>query len=107
MCRRCPTTNIWNCSLTWCLGERLGSFLAQVSEGALEEISIRYSGHIAESKTDLIRNAAVKGILNETLEEKANLVNAEAIASARGLRIHEVAQAALGSEAPAVCFLCC
>ncbi len=71
------------------LAERLGSFLAQVSEGTLEEISIRYSGHIAESKTDLIRNAAVKGILNEALEEKANLVNAEAIASSRGLRIHE------------------
>ena len=61
----------------------------QVSEGTLEEISLRYSGHIAESKTDLIRNAAVKGILNEALEEKANLVNAEAIASSRGLRIHE------------------
>jgi D-3-phosphoglycerate dehydrogenase len=71
------------------LAERLGSFLAQVSEGALEEISLRYTGHIAESKTDLIRNAAVKGILNQALEEKANLVNAEAIASARGLRIHE------------------
>ena len=71
------------------LAERLGSFLAQVSEGTLEEISIRYSGHIAESKTDLIRNAAVKGILNQALEEKANLVNAEAIASSRGLRIHE------------------
>ena len=72
------------------LAERLGSFLAQVSEGTLEEISLRYSGHIAESKTDLIRNAAVKGILNEALEEKANLVNAEAIASSRGLRIHEL-----------------
>ncbi len=71
------------------LAERLGSFLAQVSEGTLEEISLRYSGHMAESKTDLIRNAAVKGILNEALEEQANLVNAEAIASARGLRIHE------------------
>jgi D-3-phosphoglycerate dehydrogenase / 2-oxoglutarate reductase len=71
------------------LAERLGSFLAQVSEGTLEEISLRYAGHIAESKTDLIRNAAVKGILNEALEEKANLVNAEAIASSRGLRIHE------------------
>ena len=71
------------------LAERLGSFLAQVSEDTLEEISLRYSGHIAESKTDLIRNAAVKGILNEALEEKANLVNAEAIASSRGLRIHE------------------
>jgi D-3-phosphoglycerate dehydrogenase / 2-oxoglutarate reductase len=71
------------------LAERLGSFLAQVSEGTLEEISLRYTGHMAESKTDLIRNAAVKGILNEALEEKANLVNAEAIASSRGLRIHE------------------
>ncbi|HKS77150.1 MAG TPA: phosphoglycerate dehydrogenase [Terriglobales bacterium] len=71
------------------LAERLGSFLVQASEGPLEEISIRYSGHIAEAKTELIRNAAVKGILNEALEEKANLVNAEAIATSRGLRIHE------------------
>jgi D-3-phosphoglycerate dehydrogenase len=71
------------------LAERLGSFLAQVSEGALEEVSLRYSGHIAEWKTELIRNAAVKGILNEVLEEKANLVNAGSIAAARGLRIHE------------------
>src|SRR5579862_4837919 len=71
------------------LAEKLGSFLAQVSEGALEEISLRYSGHIAEWKTDLIRNAAIKGILNEALEEKANLVNAAAIAAARGLRVHE------------------
>ena len=71
------------------LAERLGSFLAQVSEGTLEEISLRYSGHIAEWKTDLIRNAAIKGILNEALEEKANLVNAAAIASSRGLRVHE------------------
>src|ERR1700687_1207099 len=71
------------------LAERLGAFLARVSEGTLEEISLRYSGHIADAKTELIRNAAVKGILNEALEEKANLVNAAAIASSRGLRIHE------------------
>jgi D-3-phosphoglycerate dehydrogenase len=71
------------------LAERLGSFLAQVSEGTLEEISLRYSGHIGEWKTELIRNGAVMGMLNEALEEKTNLVNAAAIASARGLRIHE------------------
>src|SRR5579863_1364153 len=74
------------------LAERLGSFLAQVSEGALEEISLRYSGHIAGWKTELIRNAAIKGILNESLEEKANLVNAAAIASSRGLRVHEASK---------------
>src|SRR5256712_13800051 len=69
------------------LAERLGAFLAQASEGRLEEISLRYSGHIAEWKTELIRNAAIKGILNE--EEKANLVKAAAIASSRGLAVHE------------------
>jgi len=71
------------------LAERLGSFLVQASEGPLEEISLRYSGHIAEWKTELIRNAAIKGILNQASEEKANLVNAAAIATSRGLRIHE------------------
>ena len=71
------------------LAERLGSFLAQSSEGHLEEISLRYSGHIAEWKTELIRNAAIMGVLNVALEEKANLVNAAAIASTRGLQVHE------------------
>jgi D-3-phosphoglycerate dehydrogenase len=71
------------------LAERMGAFLAQVSEGTIEEISIRYSGHIGEWKTELIRNGAIKGILNQALEEKANLVNAAAIADARGLRVHE------------------
>jgi D-3-phosphoglycerate dehydrogenase / 2-oxoglutarate reductase len=71
------------------LAERMGAFLAQVSQGSLEEISLRYSGHIAEWKTELIRNAAVKGILNLALEEKANLVNAASIAQDRGLRVVE------------------
>ena len=71
------------------LAERMGAFLAQVSEGTIEEISIRYSGHIAEQKTELIRNGAIKGILNQALEEKANLVNAATIAGERGLRILE------------------
>jgi D-3-phosphoglycerate dehydrogenase / 2-oxoglutarate reductase len=75
------------------LAERLGSFLAQVGEGTLEEISLRYSGHIADWKTELIRNGAIKGILNEALEEKANLVNAAAIAASRGLRVHEARKA--------------
>ena len=75
------------------LAERMGSFLAQVSEGTLEEISLRYSGHIAEWKTELVRNGAIKGILNQALEEKANLVNAAAIADTRGLRVHEARKA--------------
>ncbi len=72
------------------LAERLGAFLAQVSEGPLVEVSLRYSGNVAEGKTELIRNAAVKGILNhQGLEERANLVNAATMAASRGLPIHE------------------
>ncbi len=71
------------------LAERMGGFLAQISEDRIEEISIRYSGHIAGWKTELIRNGAIKGILNQALEEKANLVNAATIADSRGLRVVE------------------
>jgi D-3-phosphoglycerate dehydrogenase len=75
------------------LAERMGAFLAQISEGSIQEISLRYSGHIAEWKTDLIRNGAIKGILNQTLDEKANLVNAASLAEERGLAVHEAHKA--------------
>jgi D-3-phosphoglycerate dehydrogenase / 2-oxoglutarate reductase len=72
------------------LAERLGAFLAQTTDGAAREISIRYSGPLAEWKTELIRNAGVKGVLNQRLEEKANLVNAAAMAADRGIAVHEI-----------------
>jgi D-3-phosphoglycerate dehydrogenase len=71
------------------LAERLGAFLAQAMEGNLEEVSLRYSGRIAEWKTDLVRNAAIKGILNLMLSERANLVNAAALAQERGIQVRE------------------
>jgi D-3-phosphoglycerate dehydrogenase len=71
------------------LAERLGAFIAQISDASLEGIAIQYTGHIAEWKTELIRNAAVKGILNVTVEDHANLVNAASLAAERGLTISE------------------
>ena len=71
------------------LAERLGSFLAQISGSSLEAIAISYTGHITESKTELIRNAAIKGILNVAVQDKANLVNAASLASERGLTVTE------------------
>ena len=72
------------------LAERMGAISGAGFRGhRIEEISIRYSGHIAEWKTELIRNGAIKGILNQALEEKANLVNAATIADERGLRVLE------------------
>jgi D-3-phosphoglycerate dehydrogenase len=71
------------------LSEKLGAFLAQATDGNVAEITIRYSGPIADWKTELIRNAGLKGILNQMISEKANLVNAAAIAEERGIRVIE------------------
>ncbi|MFB3813614.1 MAG: phosphoglycerate dehydrogenase [Terriglobales bacterium] len=72
------------------LAERLGAFVAQITEGNLQEVGLRYSGRIASWKTDLVRNAAVMGVLNQSLAEYANVVNATSVAEARGIRISEM-----------------
>jgi D-3-phosphoglycerate dehydrogenase len=73
------------------LSEKLGAFLASVVSptGSIEEISLRYSGRLTEWKTELIRNAAIQGILNQRIAERANVVNAAAIAEERGIQVHE------------------
>ena len=71
------------------LAERMGAFLSQATDGNVEGISLEYRGHLAEWKTDLVRNAAVMGILNRTLGEKANVVNAASIAASRGIAVLE------------------
>lgn len=69
------------------LAERLGTFVAQFPKGALESVSISYRGRLAELKTDLIRNAAIAGVLAHL--EPVNRINAASIAAERGIRIHE------------------
>lgn len=86
------------------LAEKLGSFLAQVSprDANLEEITVRYSGRIAEWKTELIRNAAIKGVLNQFEPDSANLVNAAGAAKDRGIRVEEVKKADTSGGAASV-----
>lgn len=69
------------------LAGRLGSFLAQTGKGGIESIHIRYSGSLADAKTDLVRNAAIEGLLQGS--ENVNRINAAAVAQERGIRIYE------------------
>src|SRR5215831_10118982 len=73
------------------LAEKLGAFLANLvsSSGSLEEIALHYSGRIIEWPTELIRNSAVQGVLNQRIAERANVVNAAAIAQERGIQVNE------------------
>jgi D-3-phosphoglycerate dehydrogenase len=85
------------------LAEKLGAFLANIvpSSGSIQEISIRYTGRIAEWNTELIRNAAIQGVLNQRIAERANVVNAAAIAQERGIQVHEGKKADAASSGTA------
>lgn len=77
------------------LGEKLGSFLAQVVSGALNEVRIIYDGGLAELNTHLVKNAVLKGVLNQVLshEMQANLINAGALAQSRAVEVAEIRSA--------------
>jgi D-3-phosphoglycerate dehydrogenase len=72
------------------LAGRLGSFLAQTGKGGIEGIDLTYGGSLAEAKTELVRNAAIAGLLQGS--ENVNRINAAAVAEERGIRIHEEKQ---------------
>jgi D-3-phosphoglycerate dehydrogenase len=72
------------------LAGRLGSFLAQAGKGGFDSIQLTYAGALLEAKTDLVRNAAIEGLLQGS--ENVNRINAAAVAHERGIRLHEEKQ---------------
>jgi D-3-phosphoglycerate dehydrogenase len=71
------------------LAERLGNFAAHIATGNPRTVRLVYHGKIADSNTNLIRNAGLAGVLNRSLAHKANLVNAMQIVAQRGWNIAE------------------
>jgi D-3-phosphoglycerate dehydrogenase len=66
---------------------RLGAFLAQAGKGGIESVDLVYGGELAEAKTELVRNAAIAGLLQGS--ENVNRINAAAVAEERGIRVCE------------------
>jgi len=71
------------------LGEKLGSFLAQISNYAIEEVLIEYHGEVVEYGTKPITTSVLKGLLTPFVGETVNFVNAPVMAKERGIRITE------------------
>jgi D-3-phosphoglycerate dehydrogenase / 2-oxoglutarate reductase len=72
------------------LAGRLGAFLGQAGKSGIESIALVYGGALAEAKTELLRNAAIAGLLQGS--ENVNRINAAAVAQERGIRVHEEKQ---------------
>jgi D-3-phosphoglycerate dehydrogenase len=72
------------------LGEKLGTFVAQLTDRPISEVSISYDGGLADLNTHLVKNAVLKGVLSQILADSINLINAGNFAKARGIEVVEV-----------------
>lgn len=71
------------------LCEKLGSFTSQISEGAISEVNIVYSGDIVRHDTAPLTMALMKGLLSPILHDTVNFINSMALAKERGIRVTE------------------
>lgn len=72
------------------LGEKLGKFLTQISDFAIEETNIEYQGEVVEYGVSPITSSILKGILTPVLGNRINIISAPAIARERGVSVREV-----------------
>ncbi|MFA5038269.1 MAG: phosphoglycerate dehydrogenase [Candidatus Omnitrophota bacterium] len=72
------------------LCEKLGSFTSQISQGALTEVNVTYSGEIAGHDTAPLTMALMKGLLSPMLQDTVNFINSMALAKDRGIRVTEL-----------------
>lgn len=69
------------------LGETLGSFAAQITQNAVQEIRIDYAGELSEVDTSPLTRYIVKGVLARHLGGEANIVNSMHLAKIRDLNV--------------------
>ena len=68
---------------------KIGKLASQLYRGQINNLKITYEGEITEYDTNSIKAALIGGLLENTSEEKINMVNANLIAERRGLNIVE------------------
>jgi len=71
------------------LAERLGTFAAHLATGNPVTVRLVYFGKLADSNTQLLRNAGLAGVLSRSTAYRANLVNAMPLSESRGWNVAE------------------
>ncbi len=69
------------------LAVRMGSLLGQLSR-KLHDVTITYSGKVADMDSRPLTNAVMKGMLGAFTDEPVNFVSAPAIAKDKGIKVH-------------------
>jgi D-3-phosphoglycerate dehydrogenase len=71
------------------LAEILGRFFAQFSRGGTRTLTLEIAGELAEHDGTPLTAAVLRGLLETATTERVNLVNAGALAKARGITVVE------------------
>ncbi len=71
------------------LGEKIGSFHAQLVQGPVDEVIISYQGDVVDFDTRPVTISVLKGLLAPVLREDVNFVNAPILAEERGIKVTE------------------
>jgi D-3-phosphoglycerate dehydrogenase / 2-oxoglutarate reductase len=68
------------------LGEKIGSILGQIVQGAVSDIVVNYAGDLVDVDTSQLTRYIVKGVFQNQLES-INIINAMHLAKSRGVNI--------------------
>jgi D-3-phosphoglycerate dehydrogenase / 2-oxoglutarate reductase len=71
------------------LGNKLGTFIGEISQLRVSEIGIRYYGELAQANYKPLTNYILKAILRPHLADAVNHVNARKMAAERGISVIE------------------
>jgi len=75
------------------LAATIGRIVSQMVSGQLNSIQIGYEGDISNFETNIIKASVLSGLLEEISEERVNLINANVVATNRGLTVAEEKEA--------------
>lgn len=71
------------------LAGQLGTFLAHLTNSAIEEVAITYQGDLSSIDTAPVTISILKNLLAPALKEDVNFVNAPILAEERGIKVVE------------------
>ena len=70
------------------LAEKLGLLQAQLAEGQLLKVNVRYVGHVATYPSMPLTSSLLKGLLTRILSREVNLISASVLAKERGIKVN-------------------
>src|SRR4029079_6091348 len=71
------------------LAEMLGRFFAQFARGGVRTVTIEIAGELAAFDATPLTAAVLRGMIETSTTQRVNLVNAAALAKARGITVVE------------------